>query len=659
MDNSGMAPAIRLPEGLLPGKDVAGILARIKGQSGAEIYRTQHNVRAVTEYRAAQIAQLGLHVFKHDDDAGRKRDRDSLVAAVVGAPSLAQSTFDWVFGMVMDLALYDETIMMVAPSDRTDHGWEVRPIPVESIVERRGSQWAGTLSMVAVADDGSEIKIPSESLFHIHGWAPSYGAAGVSPIDALRSTISEQAAAAAYRESVWRNGGLISSFISRPKDAPKWSQEAHNRFTAGMQKFRQGGSRQGGMPVLEDGMEIKTHVVQAKEQQWLEAAEQSLESVCRAYRIPPAMVGATGGVTYANMREFRRLLYGEALGPTIRQIEAALNRRLLPMLGAEEGTFVEMNLEEKLRGSFEEQGEVMYKAVGGPWMTVNEARRIRNLPTVEGGDVLLQPLNMGGVGADGAAAEDPPAVEASKQAEIESKSRRVFELTTTTAHAPDLGPHETAVRALLQRTIDRQRQVVLSELGGKSHEVKSPRWDGPRWNRELTEDLAVLAANIADEIGEAAAAELGYPEGYDTERTRAFLLAVASSRAERINEGTRQALEAALAAGQDVGHVFDVARDSTALAWSTGIAAGLSSWAMVEAAGQITGRKPLSRATKTWLVRSGNPRATHAAMSGQTVAIDERFSNGADWPGDSALGADEVAGCQCGVEITVQEVSGV
>jgi hypothetical protein len=59
-------------------------------------------------------------------------------------------------------------------------------------------------------------------------------------------------------------------------------------------------------------------------------------------------------------------------------------------------------------------------------------------------------------------------------------------------------------------------------------------------------------------------------------------------------------------------------------------------------------------ATKTWVVTSGNPRASHAAMNGETVPLDDTFSNGAKWPGDSsALDVDEIAGCNCDVEINL------
>ena len=49
-----------------------------------------------------------------------------------------------------------------------------------------------------------------------------------------------------------------------------------------------------------------------------------------------------------------------------------------------------------------------------------------------------------------------------------------------------------------------------------------------------------------------------------------------------------------------------------------------------------------------------NARASHAAMTGETVPIDDRFSNGADWPGDDSLDPDESCGCNCSTDIIIK-----
>ena len=63
----------------------------------------------------------------------------------------------------------------------------------------------------------------------------------------------------------------------------------------------------------------------------------------------------------------------------------------------------------------------------------------------------------------------------------------------------------------------------------------------------------------------------------------------------------------------------------------------------------------LSKArTKTWVVTSGKPRASHSAMNGETVELNQLFSNGMNGPGDYSGGADEVAGCSCDLQFSTE-----
>ena len=61
------------------------------------------------------------------------------------------------------------------------------------------------------------------------------------------------------------------------------------------------------------------------------------------------------------------------------------------------------------------------------------------------------------------------------------------------------------------------------------------------------------------------------------------------------------------------------------------------------------------RRYKVWVHHpSKNPRSRHQAMDGERVGLDERFSNGADWPGDDVLGPEDVCYCHCTVEVEIE-----
>ena len=150
------------------------------------------------------------------------------------------------------------------------------------------------------------------------------------------------------------------------------------------------GARAGSTPLLEDGMEIKSTTFKSADEQWAESITLSLHTVAQVFQIPAGLLGATDGLSYANMREMNRAIFSGTLGPLVRSIEDRLNTFVLPQLGIDRKKyFVEFNVQEMLRGSIEDQANIFSTSTGGPWMTRNEARRINNLPPVPGGDELI------------------------------------------------------------------------------------------------------------------------------------------------------------------------------------------------------------------------------------------------------------------------------
>src|SRR5690606_35860185 len=191
--------------------------------------------------------------------------------------------------------------------------------------------------------------------------------------------------------------GRVSAVLQRPKDAPAWSDAAREQFREDWYaKYTGNGAKAGGTPLLEDGMTLNRIDFNAQEQQFVEAAKLPFSTVASAFHVNPTMVGILENANYSNVREFRRMLYGDTLGPILAMIEDRINTFLLPRLGMDSAThYAEFNIGEKLQGSFEEQASVMSTLVGRPIMTADEGRAKFNL-TALGGNAgeLVTPLNV-------------------------------------------------------------------------------------------------------------------------------------------------------------------------------------------------------------------------------------------------------------------------
>ena len=604
-----------------------------------ELWRTQPYLRTVVTFLARNIAQLGLHAFERVSDTDRRRVLDDPLARVLSRPNPRQTTYELVYALVADLALYDEAFWWVGVDADSDSGWTIQPLPPSWVVARGGGslfdvEWYD----VQPAAARKPLRVPAKEILTFRGWNPGDLHAGSSPVVALKQILHEQMHAQSYRQQVWKRGGRVGSVLTRPAGVT-WSDDARARFMAAWRAAWTGddGTQAGGTPILEDGMSLSQVRFSAHEEQFVEAAKLSLSMVASAYHINPTMVGVLENANYSNVREFRRMLYGDTLGPTMAMIEDRLNTFLAPRVTPNGSVYVEFNIDEKLQGSFEEQTQALQSSVGRPWMSANEARALRNMPAVPGGDDLVVPLNV---------------LVGGQASPRDSGSQNV-------ASAPSGGvlvkarADETVVakaQEVLERFFARQGRVLASLAGGTGL-----AWDEDRWNRELSDDLYRVNRLISTQAGQEALRRMGLdPDAWDEDRTAAWLRANADGVASGINGTTRVEVESAVDGAEDPSAAVVDLFAGVVVARAGQIAASqvsaLSGFGTTEAARQ-SGR----RASKVWRVTSGNPRASHSAMDGERVPVGELFSNGARWPGDSVLPADERAGCTCEIDIEMED----
>jgi HK97 family phage portal protein len=619
-------------------------------QDYATIWRTQHQVRTVVSFLARNIAQLAVHHYQRVSDTDRRRLADSPLAVLLGRPNPFTTRFRLFDTLVNDLGIYDVAYWAKVRGEDGAPGALVRLDP-------RKTHPTGDNPFVP---DGFEVRggkgkrvLPADQVVWFHGYNPENARSGCSPIEALRRTLLEEWQANQYREQLWRNGARMSGYISRPVDAPKWTDVAKGRFKLDWQgQYVGDGPNAGGTPILEDGMTFKSESVTPEQAEYLGARKLTREEVAAAYHVPLPMVGILEHATFSNIKEQHKQLYSDCLGPWLEMLTEELELQLLPEFDNTAGTYLEFNLQAKLAGSFEEQAAQLSSSVGAPWMTRNEARARQNLPQIDGGDELVTPLNVvvGGQASPADSVPEEPTTEFGRRPRTKADGPRLK------ADAED--DHVARSEKVLAAFFARQGKALASAVGaakaarrrGKAEDVNE-LFDDERWNGELAADLYGLNTLIAAAAAHAALVELDLDEGeYDEDRTLAFLAANAERVAGAVNGATKRRLIDVLDESDDlvqtVKDLFAAYVSARAPQLARSHATSIAAFGTTEVARQ-TGRK----STKTWRVRSTNPRTSHARLNGETVDLDARFSNGAKWPGDSDLDEDERANCRCVIEI--------
>lgn len=367
----------------------------------AEIYRTNESVRTVVSFLARNVAQLGLALYERVGDDDRQRLNDHPLALLLHKPNPWTTRYRFVSHLVHDFAIYDNAYLLKSK----DAGLIRIPPPM---IKPSGDNWL-TPDAFEVTGGKGRTTYPANQVVYFRGYGID-GDAGISPLEALRRTLREEWAGSEMREQIMRNGARASGYLERPASAPQWSDSARERFRQSWTaQYTGSGPGAGGTPILEDGMQFRPASQTSRDLQYIEARKLTREEVAAAYHVPPPMLGLLENATFSNITEQRKMLYSDTLGPWLTMITEELELQLLPDFEPKpERFYLEFNLREKLTGSFEERADAIQKAVGGPTMTVNEARALDNRPPVEGGDDLIRPLNVTANGDRNPIPADPP-----------------------------------------------------------------------------------------------------------------------------------------------------------------------------------------------------------------------------------------------------------
>lgn len=608
----------------------------------AEMYRTQPGVRTVVDFLARNVAQLGLHVFRRSSNTDRERLADHPLARLIARPNASTSRYRFISSIMTDLTVYwNAYLLKVRPSVGPMMLLQVPPWAVHVKGRLSPTQYVVNFAArdlpTAEAMADSFLLEPSE-VIHFRGDNLDSRVIGLSPLETLRRTLAEEAAAGDYREGLWRHGARMSGLIKRPLDAPEMSEIAQARFLAQWEAMYSGTSNSGKTAMLDEGMSFEKMTFTSEESQYIQARKLNLEQVARLYQIPAPMVNILDHANFSNVAEFRKMLYTECLGPWLVMLEDELQLQLVPEFQGTGDVYLEFNIAEKLKGAFEERAAAISSAVGRPWLTANEARALDNRNALDGdADQLVTPLNVltGGQSSPRDSAPPPKALPAT-----ETKAADEIDATYVRLRAR----HVEKWQQVLTKFFERQGERVLSRAPkGLKAPTLAQLFDEARWNRELKADL--LALNSATALVFARKVADAYGVEADPERMAAWLEQNATIAAEGINGTTADRLKTLLAE--------DEPRSAIADYFALAMAARAQQIARSKVTttanfGAREGGKQAGVNKKTWKVNSANPRSSHADVNGETVAMDDAFSNGLHFPGDGAGGAaEDVANCEC------------
>ncbi|OLO05274.1 phage portal protein [Salinicola socius] len=347
-------------------------------------------LRACVTLLAESVAQLPCELYRRTDDGGRERASGHPVYDLLHSqPNQKDSSFEYFEQGQGALGLEGNHYSLI---ERDGGGYPIELIPInpKKVQVLKGQDGLPYYHLTEINEVVSMRQMHHVKSFSLDGFV------GVSPIASNADSIGLAMSTEEHAAAVFERGATMSGVIERPSDTPAIKdQAAVDRL---LDKFaeRHGGLRNAfSVALLQEGMSYKQLSMDNEKAQLLESRRFSVEEICRLYKIPLHMVQLNDKSTsWGSGIESMSLGYViYTLLPWLKRWEAAMRRDLL-LPSERRDLYIEFNVSGLLRGDQKSRYEAYAIGRQWGWLSVNDIRRLENMPPIDGGNRYLTPLNM-------------------------------------------------------------------------------------------------------------------------------------------------------------------------------------------------------------------------------------------------------------------------
>lgn len=362
-----------------------------------QIYRANPFVYAIVQKIVYAIARNPLKTFEFlSDGESRQRVRAHPLAQLVKRPYDRGDEFSLKAFIARELHVHGNAFLLKsrpAPGAPPNELWPVTWPTVRVESDERGPigysvQISGTLHAVG-PEDVIHIQLPG----------------GHSPLKALAGTLSLEEAASTFQRESLANGVSGGRVVFKTDQAI--NDQAAARLRVELSRLYAGAENAGNFAILGNGLSADSLTISAADLALIEQRKLSREEIAAAYDLPLQLIGVGERATYGNVTEYRRALY-DAVAIKLQLIESALASQLVDAEAAWDGVFLEFDTGDLLRPDPEARARTHMMNQQSSTYTVNERRRLENLPPIDDPacDTVLLPANM--IPAGQAALESSP-----------------------------------------------------------------------------------------------------------------------------------------------------------------------------------------------------------------------------------------------------------
>lgn len=355
---------------------------------------------ACTMIRANAVARCTPRLMK--EGAPRSSDpikaKDHAVAKLFKRPNWIQTQFEFSLQMQTSLLLRKNAYAAIL---RDGRGRPTNLIPLHpdsvTVLEASNGQLfyqtarIGLFQMFALKD--LPMAIPAEDVFHLRGLSfnslvglPTIGLAQ----DSIGVALGLEQQAARLIANGARPGGVL-------KTAKTLSDAAAKRLKDQWENIRSGLDNVGRTAILEEGLEWEQLQLSSVDMQFIEQRRMSVEECARWQGVPLYKLSVTGELRGVKIDDAEQVFVNDVIMPDVE----AWEQKLVQTFDLDqEGLVADLDERKLLRSSEAVRINNQRLKIMSGISTQNECRAENGDPPLDGGDVLLTPVNLASSGSD-------------------------------------------------------------------------------------------------------------------------------------------------------------------------------------------------------------------------------------------------------------------
>ena len=358
-------------------------------------------VYACVTIRAQDFARCTPRLYAVDDETGeRVENKTHPLAKLFRRPNRVQTWFE--FAQQMEAAaLLRGNAYAAKKRDARGNVVELIPIHPDAVLILEGGDGGVFYNVnriglwqIAMLREFPPT-IPAEDILHIRAAVSFNALIAVSPIHLARDSIGLAMGLEQQAARFVGNGARPSIVLEVAKAL---NDVAKTRLKAAFMAVASGLHNTGSTVVLEEGITAKPLQLSSVDLEFMAQRNFSVTDIARWFRVPPHKLGAEM-MRGVNTVQVDQDYVNNTVMPDLHMWEEKLSREFDL---DETGLIVDMDETALLRADIVSRYNAARVGLMSGFLKVNEVRAGEGLPPVEGGDVLLQPLNMAAAGSHAA-----------------------------------------------------------------------------------------------------------------------------------------------------------------------------------------------------------------------------------------------------------------